>query len=103
MHYHQGSGVEMREERHVGIIRIDLHNLLRLLKFEGATVHGVEWDFDQWQPDELLIKLEHPSMPKVEVGDMLQTVNTLYATEVFVTDRGERYERTKRLEPEDPK
>ena len=82
----------------VGIVIIDENALLKILDFEGGTIIDVKTAFDEFIPGKILLKIEHPDMPDVNIGDPLQRIVPLYQ-EKTVEVEGELYRKVSRVDP----
>jgi len=67
-------------ETNAAIIKIDAKTLLKILDFEGGTIHRAYMPKELWQPKEVWITLEHPDLPEVSRGDILIRIVPIYAT-----------------------
>ena len=65
--------------RFIGKVKISEELLLDWLGLQGGTIKGAEFD---WAHNAVLIGLEHPKMPLVREGEVLQIVGSECFTSV---------------------
>lgn len=98
------------EEQHAAKITVSRDWLTKILGFPNGVLHDQANMDDFWRPSEITFVIEHPDLPKVTPGDMLQTITPTMRSELVVIEDGQvinyvkpsdgSYERIARIEPE---
>ena len=87
-----------KNKTNAAIIRVSKKALLKLLDFEGGTIHSIRSDPGKWNPDEIEIVVEHPDLPEVEDGFCMLEIKSTYRRDIqFVNDV--YYEKIERIDP----
>jgi len=63
---------------HGARIELDFKILLKILDFEGGTIHRVYTPDEYLYPDKALVIIEHPDLPEIPINEVAQTIRPIY-------------------------
>ena len=89
------------KKRHGAKIELDNRILLKLLDFEGGTIHDIFVDRSYLAIDRksFFIMLEHPDLPELKPGMMAETITPTYQSDIKTDELGIYRESITRIEP----
>ena len=64
--------------RHAAIIVVGKKYILESIRFNGGQIHDIRTNPDYWKPDTVEIVIEHPDLPAVRDGDIMQRITPTY-------------------------
>jgi len=62
--------------RHAAKISVPYEDFLKWLDFEKGRIHAIAVDYDRLH--KIIVVIEHPDLPAVQEGEMLQEVSPVY-------------------------
>lgn len=64
--------------KHGAVIKFNSDTFLKMLDFEGGVIHSIKLEEPYLPPEYIEILLEHPDLPEVKVGALVEGIKPIY-------------------------